>query len=168
VAGRGSEREFESLCERGTSLKASTPHREPCYAHIRKEECLLFHFSLRMASSRNRPFDLVTCLWHRPCSGLGTTRMCLGEGPRLESSLTWGNAVRYAQKQDKPSFFSNVTTVLSLSGQVPDHKGAFSGSEESSSDRAPAQTPPKWQDRGIITVECNHEQRRHARPTDNP
>ena len=43
--------------------------------------------------------------------------------------------MRYAQKQDKRGFFSNVTTVLPLSGLVGDHTGAFSGPGGHSRDR---------------------------------
>ena len=46
------------------------------------------------------------------------TGLCLGEEPRLESSLAEGNAVRYAQKSDKRGSFSNATTVLYLSNLV--------------------------------------------------
>jgi hypothetical protein len=80
-----------------------------------------------MASSRNRYFDLVACLWHRPFSGFGTTRLCSAEDHRGHL-LDQGHAVRYAKEHDKRGFFSNVTTVLPPSGLVVDHTGAFSGS----------------------------------------
>jgi hypothetical protein len=44
--------------------------------------------------------------------------------------------VRYAGIQHKIRFFSNVTTVLPLSGVVGDHLGGFPGSNEISRDRA--------------------------------
>ena len=52
----------------------------------------------------------------------------------------------YGQKEDKTLFFINVPTVLSPSGLVGDHAGAFSGSEESSRGRVSARRPSKCQD----------------------
>lgn len=53
----------------------------------------------------------------------------------------------------KYRFFSNVTAVLSLSGLVGDHTGAFSGPEEPARDRSPVQKPPKWRNRRIIPAD---------------
>ncbi len=44
----------------------------------------------------NASFDLVACLWHRPFPGLGTTRLCFGEGPRREPWLRRGRKMSYA------------------------------------------------------------------------
>ena len=63
-----------------------------------------------------------------------------------------GRSVRYAQKQENTSFFSNVTTIVPLSSPVGNDTATLSGSEQLSRDRSLAQTPPEQQDLKIIPV----------------
>lgn len=65
----------------------------------------------------------------------------------------------YAHKQENLSFFSNVTTVLSLWGLVGAERATFSGSREPSPAPSLAPRPPKWRDRRIIPDELSDHSR---------
>jgi hypothetical protein len=51
--------------------------------------------------------------------------------------LDRGRSARYAQKQERTCFFSNVTTVLPSSCVLRDHPGSLSVSEGHCRDRIP-------------------------------
>jgi hypothetical protein len=61
--------------------------------------------------------------------------------------------MRHAQKQNKAGFFTNLMTVLSLSGLLGGARATGSGSGERSLDSISPHRPPEWQDRRIIPVE---------------
>lgn len=60
-----------------------------------------------------------------PLLGAVNYQAVVGQGLRLESSLTWRNAVMYAQKGDKSGSYSNVAKVWPLADQVEDRGSLF-------------------------------------------
>jgi hypothetical protein len=66
--------------------------------------------------------------------------------------LTGGSRERYAQKEDKIGFSSNVTTVLPLSSLLAGARATFLDSGESTFALLWTCRPPGWQDRRIIPV----------------
>ncbi len=62
--------------------------------------------------------------------------------------------MRYAQNQHKAGFFTNLTTVFSLSGLPGGASATVSGSGERSLASLSPRRPQEWQDRGIMPVEA--------------
>jgi hypothetical protein len=62
--------------------------------------------------------------------------------------------MRYARKKDEAGFFTNLTTVLSLSGLLGGARATVSSSEERSLASLSPRNPPEWQDRRTIPVEA--------------
>jgi hypothetical protein len=83
----------------------------------------------------------------QPSPWLDTTALCSGK--RLRILLDWGACGKVRSITGKYRLFSLQDDVLYLSGLVGGDTGTFSGSKEQCHDRAPTQTPPKRQDRGI-------------------
>jgi hypothetical protein len=84
---------------------------------------------------------------------LDITAQRSGDEHGREKCLTEPRGMRYAQKKDKAGFFTNLTTVLSLSGLLGGARATVSGSEERSLASLSLRRPPEWQYRLIIQVE---------------
>ncbi len=65
--------------------------------------------------------------------------------------------MRYDQDRESTGFFSNVTTVLRVSGLVGDDTGDFSRSRELSPNPSLVQGPLKRQDRHAVAVTYQKE-----------
>jgi hypothetical protein len=86
----------------------------------------------------------------RPFLWLHITALCSGDEHGCEKWLTDSLRVKYDQKQDKGSFFINMTTALPPSGRVRVQTETFSGSTGRSLSTSTVPKRAKWQDRRII------------------
>jgi hypothetical protein len=89
----------------------------------------------------------------RRCPCMDITAQCSGDEHGCEEWLTEPLRMRYAQQHDKAGFFTNLMTVLSLSGPVGGPRATVSGSGERSLASSSPARPPEWQDRRTIPAE---------------